>query len=106
MGVGDFEVKRFLMKSENYFTVVLPRYFDFTPILREMDKKLGQERLGKQQLEKMRECEGVNYRLSVSKNAQEYAQREFRIIHPLVYVELVRILVENWGRVQARFSLF
>ncbi len=106
LGVGDFEVKRFLMKSENYFTVVLPRYFDFTPILREMDKKLGQERLGKQQLEKMRECEGVNYRLPVSKNAQEYAQREFRIIHPLVYVELVRILVENWGRVQARFSLF
>lgn len=106
MGVNAFEVKRYLMKSENYCTVPLPAYYDFGGILREMEKRNRRGRLMELCVKDLRKYEGVNYRLAVSKNAQEYSQREFRIMHPLVYVEMVRIFVENWERMQARFSLF
>ncbi|MBQ3445329.1 RNA-directed DNA polymerase [Candidatus Saccharibacteria bacterium] len=101
------DVEKFFLKSRNYFTPYLPPYFDFTEILDEVKQKMKGRALAEfyNSETKMEEVEGVNFVLAESKDAN-YAWREFRMIHPAVYVELVRILTENWGLVQERMKLF
>ena len=41
LGLFDYEVKRYFMKSESYFSVPLPPYFDFTKVLADTERAVG-----------------------------------------------------------------
>lgn len=102
------EAKKYFMLPKNYFAVSLPPYFDFGPVLKQAEDALnGHELLEYYVPEKLRESERVNFELPYSKDGG-YAWRTFRLVHPAIYVELVRLLTEphNWERVRERINLF
>lgn len=97
------EARRFFLKPSNYFTVPLPPYFDFSGVLSEM---MAKPRIEDEVLLKASEAKGVNYTLSCSKDGG-YGQRLFQLIHPALYVELVRLVTEprNWEQIKERLNL-
>ncbi len=102
------EAKRYFLKPQNYFSVPVPPYFCFEKILDVMSKKLAGHKLkefcDEEKLEKSRK---VNYGLKFSKDGM-HAWREFQLIHPAIYVELVDELTERemWEFLRERFALF
>ena len=76
------EAKRYFMKSENYFTVPVPSYFEFEWLLEAVDKKMaGRSLWDFCEKEDLLNAEGVNYGLMSSKDGL-YGARVFRMIHP------------------------
>lgn len=98
--------RTFFLKPESYCRVDLPPYFDFGPILRNVDKFLSANAFNNLKL-KPRSCEGVNYTIYSNKDGR-YAWRPFQLIHPVLYVHLVNVLTdaEAWKTVKSRFKDF
>lgn len=105
----DFgHARKYFLKSGNYFTVPLPKYFDFDVVLREAAEKInGRELFDCCDFEKLLTAEGVNYKLATSKDGK-YAWREFMMIHPVLYLELVKTVTEpkNWELIYNKMRLF
>ena len=102
------EVKYFFLKSENYCTLMLPRYIKFQPLLNALDiflkdKKRGNY-IGKL---KPKEIENLNNIIYHSKDGH-YQWRPLQIIHPILYLELLNIICEdsNWNTIKQRFASF
>lgn len=107
------EAKGFFLKSASYYNMELPKYFDFGPLLSELDKKIGNKSLydlleeNKKQRIYPHSCEGVNHMLLINKDAL-YEWRPLQFIHPLLYVLLVNEITreEHWGFLKKRFQEF
>ena len=98
------EAKLYFMDSKRYCNLDLPDYFDFNPLLKDIDNQimaLGSDLNTKNS----RNCENVNYKILLNKDGH-YQWREICIMHPVLYVDLVNLLTkeENWNAVKARFK--
>lgn len=98
--------RAFFLKPESYCRLDLPPYFDFRPVLQQVEKFLVAKPLASLKL-KPRSCEGVNYTIYSNKDGR-YAWRPFELIHPVIYVDLVNLLTQPkaWAEIQTRFAEF
>lgn len=98
--------RAFFLKPESYCRLDLPPYFDFRPVLKQVEKVLLGTPLASLKL-KPRTCEGVNYTIYSNKDGR-YAWRPFQLIHPAIYVDLLSLVTEPkaWAEIQARFAEF
>lgn len=100
------QARVFFMKPESYCRLDLPPYFDFKRLLRPVEKFLRVKPLASLRL-KPRECEDVNYTIYSNKDGR-YAWRPFKLIHPVIYVDLAHLMTEAraWDAIRSRFEEF
>ena len=106
----DFEEARiFLLKQESYFNGNLPKYIDFSKVIKRAREKLNTGQLSDHVISKdaLASTENVNYQILTNKDGS-YAWRPLQMIHPMVYVDLVNTITskENWTIVVERFCEF
>lgn len=94
--------KKYFMKNTSYFGLELPKYFDFTDLLKKVDKKIQGKNLTdfykNAKLMSPDKYDNVNYKFYHNKDGK-YAWRMFQLIHPAVYVYLVNMITseDNWN---------
>lgn len=106
------EAKDFLLKNESYFNADLPLYFDFSPLLHEIAIALANKKIadicikkangsGKSKLSYPSSCEDVNHTILTNKDGK-YSWRPLQLIHPVLYVDLVREITTeaNWEKLK------
>lgn len=90
------EAERFFLESESYCNIDLPEYFDFKKFLGEVRKfNTGFDILKAQEYD-------TAYVIYNNKDGK-YAWRKFQLIHPIIYLKLVNVIVENWQLIQKHF---
>lgn len=101
------DARAFLLKPESYCSVDLPRYIQFGGVLNATSRLLGKRDLASIQKESPRKHECVNYAMLSNKDGH-CAWRPFQLIHPALYVSLVRIITEkaHWKTIRERFAVF
>ncbi|AUH63105.1 RNA-directed DNA polymerase [Paracoccus zhejiangensis] len=100
--------RSYLEKPECYFRSDFPPYISFEAILKETAATLGEDTyLAFQKTKPNRPVDmpGVNYELLSTKDGR-FAWRPFELIHPAIYMTLVKIFCEesNWKLLQNRFK--
>jgi len=100
------DARELLLKPESYCRIDLPPYFDFGQVLEPVSKLLSSKSLACASLNP-RVHENVNYTIYSNKDGR-YAWRPFQLIHPAIYVELVRRITETkaWTSIKRRFRTF
>lgn len=89
------EAKDFFLKENNYFSVDLPDYITFQELLNTLDKELnGRELKEIKSAQKVRDTEGVNYKILHNKDGK-FAWRLFQIIHPVIYTNLIQSITQE-----------
>lgn len=101
------EAKKFFLKSTSYVPIQLPKYFNFDRVLKNAVKKLGNKNLDDFSKHKraIADFDDVNYELLINKDGR-YDWRPLQIIHPMAYVDLVNIIVNDWDVIVNRFQEF
>ena len=99
----------YFMSAENYFTLNLPQYITFQPMLdfvrNVIDNKLYKEcRFGTCHAS---DFDDVNYKLLSNKDSN-YSYRPLTIANPYLYYFTVKLITErdNWEIIKKRFKLF
>ena len=89
------EAKEFFLLHKSYCNLDIPKYFDFSPLLNEIDKEYLLPEIN--EFKKAHQKEKVNHSIVTTKD-NKYAWREFQLIHPLFYVHIVNEITktENW----------
>lgn len=101
--------KKYFMKNTSYFGLELPKYFDFTDLLKKVDKKIQGKNLTdfykNAKLMSPDKYDNVNYKFYHNKDGK-YAWRMFQLIHPAVYVYLVNMITseDNWNFIKNKFN--
>jgi len=101
------EAKAFFLKHESYFNADLPPYFNFETILSDVASELEDKPLQSVlSAKKPRDYDDVNHIIIANKDGQ-LSWRPFQLIHPVLYVDLVREITkqENWDKLKARFLI-
>ena len=108
--MDEKEAKEFLLKGSSFFTLDLPKYFNFDNILLDVRKKVGNKSLDnlcklytksnnskKKTIDKPDNYDKVNFKMINNKDGK-YSWRPFEIIHPVIYVCLVNKICnkDNW----------
>lgn len=99
------KAREFFLKEESYCNFDLPPYIKFSDLLNAINNKIEtKDYKFKGISNNPEEHESVNYKLFNNKNAK-YDWRPFELIHPVLYVYLVREITEdkNWEDIQKRF---
>lgn len=102
------KARDFFLEEESYCNFDLPPYIKFSALLNAINNKIeaGHHEINKiySSSKKPQDCENVNYKLFNNKNAK-YDWRPFELIHPVLYVYLVREITEekNWEYIQKKF---
>ncbi len=112
------EALKYFLKNESYFNFDLPSYFNFTELLNQTFNELKDKPLsdlynsytdenGKEKATHPRNSENVNYKFLSNKDGK-FAWRPFHLIHPALYISLVRKITEkdNWALILNRFKEF
>lgn len=101
------EAREYFLKEESYSTIGLPPYFRFSPLLMAVEEVLGGVLYGREELDKAKKQDRVNYKIMVGKDGN-YAWRAMELIHPALYVSLVNTVTapSNWPIIIDRFSKF
>lgn len=104
--MGHEDAHNFLLKSESYCSIELPNYFNFNTLLSDIKNFLSNNNLPIEN-KIIRKCNNVNYTIYSNKDGR-YAWRPLEIIHPLLYVDLVKKITEkeNWNLLLERFKKF
>lgn len=100
------EVRDFFMKGTSFCGFDLPPYFDFEPVLQGVGDILDKHKFSDITTDP-RDHIGVNYELLSNKDGR-LAWRPIQLIHPALYVHLVRDITEkeSWKLIKQRFGLF
>lgn len=93
------KIKQFFLQNKNYCSIELPGYFDWQQILKQAEKN----KLDSNDIKKAKQQETINYFLYTNKDGN-FAWRKFEIIHPVIYVYIVNLIVNNWEELQQRFK--
>ncbi len=101
------EAAAFLLKQESYCRIDLPPYFRFDTLLASVSKAYDSGALTSNWTEKSRKHDGVNHPILNNKDGR-YAWRPLQLIHPALYVSLVRHMTrsDNWKDICNRFVRF
>lgn len=109
LSLSSNEAKQFFLKPENYCSINLPPYFDFSDVLLQADTKLKGVDVASYIKPKVsiKDIADINYKLFTNKDGN-FDWRPLEIIHPFLYVNLVNKLTEtnNWQTIQNRFKEF
>ena len=103
------EAKDYFLEEDSYFNFDLPPYFKFTPLLKKIDKKFKNKKIkefyNSDKNIRPKLFDDVNYKIIHNKDGK-YAWRPLQLIHPVLYVALVRLITEesNWSEIKNRFS--
>lgn len=94
--------KDFFLEDSQYCNFDLPPYFSFSKLLQQIDINLADGLLSKYPSKK---SESVNYSLLSNKNGR-YNWRPLELIHPVLYVELVKVITQpqNWKYIKNRIK--
>jgi len=106
LDLSGIQARAFFLKPESYCRLDLPPYFDFSRLLRPVDKFLRIKPLESLKL-KPRDFEDVNYTIYSNKDGR-FAWRPFQLIHPAIYVDLAHLMTESktWNVIRSRFEDF
>ena len=101
------EARQYFLQASRYCTIDLPKYFDFQPLLKFLEQKIGRQKISDIQAAKPNDCEEVNYKFLTNKDGN-FAWRPLQIINPAIYICLVNRITEstNWEIIKRRFSQF
>ncbi len=101
------EARAFFLKQESYCSMDLPPYFVFDDLLARIDAVLGAETLASMTSRRSRDCEDVNHLILNNKDGR-HAWRPLELIHPALYVSLIRRMTEadHWKTICNRFAKF
>ncbi|MBO5565900.1 MAG: RNA-directed DNA polymerase [Succinivibrio sp.] len=108
LALASSEALSFFMQSENYFNQELPKYINFAPMLREIERKIGSRPFA--------DCcsginpadtEAVNFTMLCNKDGK-YAVRPKSLINPYLYYFLCREICidKNWQFIKNCFKDF
>ena len=102
--MGPSKARRFLLRGESYCRFGLPDYVEFDGVLQDVDKYLTTHALSSAS-KKAHEHSRVNHTILDNKDGR-YAWRPMELIHPTLYVDLVRLITEkrNWRKLRRRFE--
>ncbi len=100
------EARAFFLKNESYFNADLPPYFKFEKMLHDVADELGTNNLTDFIKDSPSNCEGVNH-IIVNNKDGKLSWRPLQLIHPVLYVNLVREITKetNWKKLKDRFSV-
>lgn len=101
------EAKTFLLKPSSYVNIQLPRYFNFSSVIKKADDLLDSHSLIELSTSKtaLSQTTDVNYTLLMNKDGR-YDWRPLSIVHPVPYVDLVNSITSHWSTIINRFSEF
>lgn len=114
INVDNKKAKEFFLSADSYFTLDLPKYFNFQPIIDEAKRELSINnfdkicnKIGNNNNDLPHNYDGVNYKLLHNKDGK-YAWRQFQLINPYLYVYLVNSICEtvSWNTICSRFKDF
>lgn len=105
--LNNAEAKEFFLQDNIYSRFNLPEYFNFHDLLCKLFKEMENKDIKEEFWSFPNSCESVNYTLLYSKDGKN-SFRERELIHPLIYVSLVKLLTEkkNWQHIVERFDTF
>jgi len=100
------EANSLLLQQESYCRLDLPPYFQFEPLLTRVDAELRGTDLSSL-TENPRTHDHVNHVILDNKDGR-HAWRRTELIHPALYVSLVKCLTQDnaWQAIRARFAQF
>ena len=100
------EARTYFLHPERFCAIDLLKYFDFLPLLEQLNAKLqGKKLCDIQDTKKPNDCENVNYKFLTNKDGN-LAWRPLQIINPAIYICLVNRIIEHWGEIVNRFHDF
>lgn len=105
------KAREYFLSNKSYFNLDLPKYFDFSKILKDVDVEVkGRDFKTLYSNDKTKRpnlLDDVNYSIMHNKNGK-YAWRNYELINPFLYVNLVNIITEdeNWRLIKNRFKEF
>lgn len=99
------DARNYFMKAECYCNIDLPEYFDFQPLLNELQKK-GND-VTNVDFSKADKFGDINYKFFNSKDGM-YTWRPLQLIHPVIYANFVNTITktDNWQFIIDRFKKF
>lgn len=107
--LSNKEAYDFLIKETSYINFNLPKYFTFGKLLQNLSKRFSADNFDYNSYikhgEEPKHISGVNYKIVHNKDGQ-YSWRELQIIHPFIYLSLVKLITqkENWELIQKKFK--
>jgi hypothetical protein len=111
LSYNDVEARQYFLNERNYFSLELPKYFVFQPLLDKISQNIDGKILSSLYVGKNysdpSNFENVNYTFLNNKDGK-YSWRPFQLIHPLLYVSLVHKITEtnHWKTIVDRFKEF
>ena len=107
INMSAHDARAALLKSESYFDLNLPPYFNFSAMLAALSTEMLKSPLPCSMVTNPQGHEGVNHIILENKDGR-LASRPQEMIHPVVYVAMVHCLTEpsNWALLQQRASYF
>lgn len=105
--LNNSEARDLLLQPNSYCNFGLPAYFNIQNLLDCADNivRKGNYRNSDKRAKGPGDFEGVNYTLLTNKDGA-YAWRPYKLVHPILYVELVNLLTEknNWNFIKRCFE--
>lgn len=106
--MNNKEARKFFLKNESYFTLKLPSYFNFEPLLR----KIHQDNCRKTTFSgycdvNPKSIPNINYHILINKK-DKMSWRTLTLTNPIAYVGIVREMctITNWNFIINRFKSF
>lgn len=101
------KAEQYFLKESSYCTIDLPPYIAFQGLLDEVSKWLDGKRLSDCYCQNPKDCDSVNHVIYNNKDGK-YAWRPLQIIHPVLYVSLVKQITnpKHWEVILNRFEQF
>ena len=106
--MNNKEARKFFLKNESYFTLNLPNYYNFEPLL----KKIHQDNCKKNSFNsycnsKPKIIPNINYHILINKK-DKMSWRKLTLTNPIAYVGIVQEMCTptNWKIILDRFNLF
>jgi hypothetical protein len=98
------EARVFFLKGESYCNLDLPPYFNFEPVLKDVDTILSASPLSSMQSANPRDVEDISHTILNNKDGR-FSWRPIQLTHPALYVSLVHQLTDptNWKKVLDTF---
>lgn len=109
ISLDALEAKAYFLKQQSYCNFDVPEYFVFDDLLTSIDRALGVNTLSHYYVNDVAyrpdKLENVNHKLISNKDGK-YAWRPFQLVHPALYVELVRTITQsdNWNYIVSRLN--
>lgn len=108
LDLSHIKARKYMMESENYCNLGLPKHIGFQKVLDFVQKNVGNKELDDIIVnDKPSMFEGLNHKVQVKKDAR-YTYRTFQLANPYLYYLLVKKITNKsaWEEIKKRFKKF